>query len=143
MFRHQRRKNLFTNLIPSGEGPYAYTSDNNDEVVSFVREEQTAEGRGSIDNVHAPTDLTYLIDNYYDVDVSVQPIGGIWNNVTEVWEFVTEVGDPVVVAAGTSGYIDVFPGNPYMQDYGVDLTWAELGQGETGANVIAVYAIDQ
>lgn len=140
MFRHQRRKNLYTDLIPSGDAPYVYESE---EVVSFVEEKQTAEGRNSVDNVHAPTDLTYLVVNDYDVDVSVQPIGGIYNNVTETWEIKCDVGDPEVIKAGETGYVDVFPGNPYMQDYTVELTWAELGQGEEGADVVAIYAIDQ
>lgn len=140
MFRHQRKKWLFEDLIPSGEGPYVYESE---VVLEFVKETQGDDLRTKHDNVHAPTDLTYLVQNDYDVDVSVQPIGGVYDAINDVWIMKCDVGDPVVIAAGTTGYVDVFPGEPYMQDYTAELTWAELGLGEEGADVLAIFVIDQ
>lgn len=140
MFRHQKKKVLIDDLIPSGEEPWVYEST---EVVSFVIEKQNSVGDDSQDNVHAPTDLTYLVTNDYDVDVSVQIIGGIYNNVTEEWDFVCDIGDPVTVEDGECEVINVFPANPYCQDYAVELTWASLGQGEDGCTVTAIWVVDQ
>jgi len=140
MYRHQRKKVLIEDLIPSGEEPWVYEST---EILEFVKETLGEDDRTKINNVHAPTDLTYLIKNEYDIAVSAQAIGGVYDAVNDVWEHEVEVGDPVDVAAGEEGYIDVFPGNPYMRDYKVELTFESLGQGEDGVTVTSIFVIDQ
>lgn len=137
MFRHQRKKVLFDDEEIRDTNAHEST-----EVVSFVEEQQTPAGRNSIDNVHAPTDLTYLIDNDLDAQVSVQIRGGIYDNVAAAWIFICDIGEPLVLAADSDGYIGVYPDNPYMQDFTVEVT-AAAAPTEDGITITAIYAIDQ
>jgi len=89
----------------------------------------------------APTDLTFLIDNDLDQQVSVQAVGGKYVDGIG-WEYKTNVGTPVVLAADTDGHLGVYPDNPYMPDYGVIVT-AAVQPTVHAIKIKAVYVVDQ
>lgn len=126
MYRHMRSKVLF----------------DDEEIRDIVAHESGNVLDFKNDPGHAPTDLTYLVDNDLDKEVSVQIIGGARNAAGDAWLFKTNVGDPTVIAADTKATIDVFPGEHYHPAYDVEVT-ASVQPTEDGITVRAEYVIDQ